>query len=768
MNPIYLDYNATTPVDPEILSAMMPYLTKVYGNPSSSHKYGTDARYAVEKAREQVAALLECHPDEIIFTSGGTESNNIAIQGAAFANRNRGNHIIISAVEHPAVTEVARYLQQHGFSISIAPVDSFGRVDPEVLESLIIPSTILISVMHSNNETGTIQPVNEIAEIAHRHQILFHSDAAQSVGKIPVSVSDQDIDLLSVAGHKLYAPKGVGALYIKRGIKLMKFSHGADHESNIRPGTENVAYIVALGKACELISNSIDRYVMSMKESRAKIAKGLKQHFPDLRINGHPDFCLPNTLNISFKSVAAKNIIAALDEVAVSAGAACHSVSGVSGTLDALNLPPEYSFGALRISTGRYTSVEEAEKAVGFIAKAVKHAMGEEYNTPDSVPMGAELNHSSGNLMFSHFNGDILTTVTPESSAIKQIAIADYRITQFDSGLGCGCKMKPRDLEYILKESHKLPESVLVGIETRDDAAVWKINESEAIVQTVDFFTPMIDDPYAFGAIAAANSLSDIYAMGAKPLFVLNLVAFPVDKLSLDVLKEIIRGATDKATEAGIPVLGGHSIEDNGIKFGMVVTGRSTPDKIIKNSEAKVGDFLLLTKPLGTGILTKALSKGLLQQNDQAMAQCIESMMTLNNKAAEVMINYPVNACTDITGFGLSGHLHEMLHGSATDAEVYFNQITFFPEVDRLARVGMIPGSTANNLDESRKWMDCSLLSPAHQAMLCDSQTSGGLLIAVPENVLTDIQQEMSSQGIKADIIGRITSEGEGKITVMY
>ena len=249
---IYLDYNATTPVDRDVVQAMQPYLEKYFGNPSSSHSFGTDAKVAVENARKQVADLINCRPDEIIFTSGGTESNNLAIKGFVYANEHKGKHIITSAIEHPSVLEVCRYLESKGFLVTCLPVDGSGRINPGDVEAAVTPGTILISVMHANNEIGTIQPVSEIAEIAHSHNIAFHTDAAQSAGKYAVEVRKMGVDLLTIAGHKLYAPKGVGALYIRDGIILEKLIHGADHEQNKRAGTENVPEITGLGKACEI------------------------------------------------------------------------------------------------------------------------------------------------------------------------------------------------------------------------------------------------------------------------------------------------------------------------------------------------------------------------------------------------------------------------------------------------------------------------------------------------------------------------------------
>jgi cysteine desulfurase len=509
MELIYLDYNATTPVDKQVADEMIPYITEFFGNPSSSHKYGIKAKMAVEKAREQVANMINCQPYEIVFTGGGTESNNLAIKGAAYANKHKGGHIIISAVEHPAVAEVANYLGEHGFNISVAGVDSMGLVDPKEIESLIRPSTVLISIMHANNEVGTIQPIHEVAAIAHKQGIILHTDAAQSAGKIKVDVAELDVDLLSLAGHKLYAPKGIGALYIRRGTKIEKFMHGADHENDLRAGTENVPYIVALGKACELITHNLDEYAATMLSAKKHLAEGLKAIFPDLRINGHPEKSLPNTLNISFRNRGAGEIMAKLDSLAVSAGAACHSSTGRSGTLEAMNLPAEYALGAMRLSTGRHTTIDEINRAVKQIAEA--------------------------------------------AGGVKENAnVAFHGITNYAHGLGCGCKMKAVDLEYILKDLPQVKvQEVIVSASDRDDAAVYRISGDEAIVQTVDFFTPMVDDPYAFGAIAAANALGDIYAMGAEPIFALNLVAFPVDELPLDVLKEIMRGAAEKATEAG-------------------------------------------------------------------------------------------------------------------------------------------------------------------------------------------------------------------------
>ena len=277
MSPIYLDYNATTPIDPQVAQAMLPFIHQDFGNPSSSHAFGVAARDGVEKARAQVSDLLGCEADELIFTSGGTESNNYAIKGVAGAYRHKGNHIITSSVEHPAVVEVCNYLQEKGYRVTFLPVDEFGLVDPGRVEDSITPETILITIMHANNEVGTIEPISEIAEIAHRHGALVHTDCAQSVGKILVDVDDLGVDLLSIAGHKLYAPKGIGALYIRTGVELEKLMHGANHENNRRAGTENVIEIAGLGEACGLIARNLPEYSAHMRKMRDRLEEGLKR-----------------------------------------------------------------------------------------------------------------------------------------------------------------------------------------------------------------------------------------------------------------------------------------------------------------------------------------------------------------------------------------------------------------------------------------------------------------------------------------------------------
>ena len=373
MKPIYLDYNATTPIDPEVAAAMLPCIREHFGNPSSAHVYGVEARRIVEEARGQVASLLGCRPGEVLFTSGGTESNNHAVKGAARALRRRGNHIVTSAVEHPAVLEVCHALSAEGFEVSVIPVDATGLVDLAALERAIGDRTVLVSVMHANNEVGTIQPVAEIARLARRRGALVHTDAAQSVGKIPVDAADLGVDLLTVAGHKLYAPKGVGALYIREGVRLETFMHGAGHESGRRAGTENVIGIAGLGAACEAARRDLDGNRERMRKTRDRLQDGLLRAVEGVRVNGHPEQRLPNTLSVSFSGLDAGALLAAMEGLAASAGAACHGTSvEVSRTLRAMAVPLEWARGTIRLSTGKYTTEGEVDRAVEIIAGAVQ------------------------------------------------------------------------------------------------------------------------------------------------------------------------------------------------------------------------------------------------------------------------------------------------------------------------------------------------------------------------------------------------------------
>ncbi len=371
--PIYLDYNATTPHDPEVIGAMQPFLVENFGNPSSSYWYGVQTKEAVETARGHAASLLNCNPSEIVFTSGGTESNNYAIKGAAFNNHHKGNHIITTQIEHPSVLEVCKFLKTNGFEISYLPVDEYGIVSVTDVEKAITPKTILITVMHANNEVGSIQPIEEISTLAREKGILMHTDAAQSIGKIPADVQRLGVDLLSIAGHKVYAPKGLGALYVREGTRLSALIHGAGQEKGRRPGTENVLEIVGLGKACEIANRDLNKNMLHMEKMRDRLYRELRAKVKDIKRNGHPVKQLPNTLSLSFKGLDAQTIISKIkDRLAISAGAACHSdIIEISHVLKAMDVPEEWARGTLRLSTGRMTSEEEIEHASKVISDAV-------------------------------------------------------------------------------------------------------------------------------------------------------------------------------------------------------------------------------------------------------------------------------------------------------------------------------------------------------------------------------------------------------------
>lgn len=351
---VYLDYNATTPVDPAVLAAMLPYLREHYGNPSSSHPLGERAHEAVVVARGEVARLLGARPDEIVFTGCATEANNLAIQGAARALRDRGRHVVTTAIEHPSVLAPFQRLREEGWDVTIVPVDGHGRVDPSAVARVLRPDTALVSIMHANNETGTIQPVAEIAELTRARSVLLHVDAAQSVGKIVVNVQSLGADLLTVAGHKFYAPKGIGALYVRAGTPISPILVGAGQEHGLRPGTENVPAIVALGKAAQLARLHADAAQARLFELRELLHRSLLREIPGLALNGHPDARLPNTLNVSFPAAEGPAFLQALrGKVCASVGAACHSGGqGVSGVLAAMGLSTERMATAVRFSVG--------------------------------------------------------------------------------------------------------------------------------------------------------------------------------------------------------------------------------------------------------------------------------------------------------------------------------------------------------------------------------------------------------------------------------
>ena len=364
---IYLDYNASTPIDPAVAAAMRPFLDEAFGNPASGHWASTPAKAALEQARAQVATLLGCAPDEIVFASGGSEANNLAIKGTFFALQNKGEHIITTAVEHPAVLAPCRFLERLGAGVTYLPVDATGRVDPEAVRRAITPRTVLISVMHANNEVGTIQPIEEIGVIAREHGIRFHIDAAQSVGKVPTRVDALGVDLLTIAGHKLYAPKGVGALYVRRGTTLEPLIHGAGHEQGRRAGTESALLAVGLGTACALAQDLAP--MTHVRALRDRFWKALQYRFGDrVVLNGHVEYRLPNTLNVSFVGVAGAEVLASLDGVAASTGSACHAGRvELSPVLAAMGIPEKIGMGAVRFSLGRQTTDAEIDTIIALL-----------------------------------------------------------------------------------------------------------------------------------------------------------------------------------------------------------------------------------------------------------------------------------------------------------------------------------------------------------------------------------------------------------------
>lgn len=389
MNPIYLDYNATTPLDPAVVAAMLPYLETNFGNPSSSHVLGKLAHDAVETARASVAALIGAKPSEIIFTSGGTEASNHALKGAVFARMGRGvtglvarllgrtiqnAHLVISSVEHPATTKPAEFLRKLGCGVSVVAVDGTGRVDPDAVAKALRPETVIVSVMHSNNEVGTLMPIREIAAVARSRGVLTHTDVAQSLGKVPIDVNELGVDLLTVAGHKVYAPKGVGVLYVRDGVLLEPFMHGAGHESGRRAGTENVPYMVGLGKACEIARASLPGATAKLKGLRDRLWERLRAGLGErVVLNGHPEQRLPNTLNLNFVGHVGADFLTTVPRIAASTGSACHEGKvSQSPVLCAMGVPPEVGKGAVRLTVGRFTTEAEIDESAEILVRAAR------------------------------------------------------------------------------------------------------------------------------------------------------------------------------------------------------------------------------------------------------------------------------------------------------------------------------------------------------------------------------------------------------------
>jgi cysteine desulfurase len=374
MKRIYLDYAATTPTHPEVVEAMLPYFSDAFGNPSSIHSFGQEAKAAIEEARDQVAALIGARREEIVFTGGGTEADNFALKGVASANEKRGNHIITTSIEHHAVMETCKFLERRGFEVTYLPVDNYGVVAPEDVNKAITDKTILISVMHANNEVGTVEPIAEIGRIARERGVYFHTDAVQTVGRIPVDVNELGVDLLAMSAHKLYGPKGVGALYIRKGTRIIPFMHGGEQERRRRASTENVAGIVGFGKAVEIAQEEMGEEVKRVIPLRDKLITGLCQQIDHTRLNGHPSQRLPNHVNVSIEFVEGESMLLNLDleGIAAATGSACSSSSlEPSHVLLAMGLSHELAHGSLRFTLGRETTEEEIDRVLVVVPKIV-------------------------------------------------------------------------------------------------------------------------------------------------------------------------------------------------------------------------------------------------------------------------------------------------------------------------------------------------------------------------------------------------------------
>ncbi|MGL5507065.1 MAG: cysteine desulfurase NifS [Paraclostridium sp.] len=373
---LYMDYSATTPVKQEVLESMMPYFTETFGNASSFHSFGRDAKNVLDKSRAQVANLINAKPNEIYFTAGGTESDNWAIEGVAFANKAKGNHIITSKVEHHAVLHTCEYLEKHhGFEVTYLDVDADGRVSAEDVENAITDKTILITIMFANNEVGTVQPIKEIGEIAKKHKVIFHTDAVQAAGNIHIDVKELNIDLMSMSSHKIYGPKGIGALYIKTGTKLHTFVHGGAQERRRRAGTENIPGIVGYGKACELVKENMDNHIETLTTLRTKLIDGILEKIPYTKVNGSLEHRLPGNVNFSFEFIEGEGILLMLDMlgIAASSGSACTSGSlDPSHVLMAMGLPHEIAHGSLRLSIGDFTTEEDIDYIIEHLPKIIE------------------------------------------------------------------------------------------------------------------------------------------------------------------------------------------------------------------------------------------------------------------------------------------------------------------------------------------------------------------------------------------------------------
>jgi cysteine desulfurase len=371
---IYMDYAATTPVHPEVVKAMLPYFTEIFGNPSSIHSYGLEARTGVEEARGKIAGFIGARPEEVVFTSGGTESDNFAVKGVAYANENKGKHIIISPIEHHAVLEPCHFLEKQGFSVSTLPVDKYGLVDPDDVKKALTPGTVLVSIMHASNEVGTIQPLSEISRVTREAGVYLHTDAVQTFGHLPVDVNQLGVDLLSMAGHKIYGPKGIGALYIRQGTRITPFMQGGGQEDGRRGSTYNVPGIVGLGKAVDIARQEMGPEAERLADYRDRLILGLQEKIEYLKLNGHPRQRLPNNVNVSISFVEGEATLLTLDMegICASTGSACSSESlDPSHVLSAMRVPAEEARCSIRFSLGKWTTEENIQKVLTALPQII-------------------------------------------------------------------------------------------------------------------------------------------------------------------------------------------------------------------------------------------------------------------------------------------------------------------------------------------------------------------------------------------------------------
>jgi selenide,water dikinase len=557
------------------------------------------------------------------------------------------------------------------------------------------------------------------------------------------------VDLLTIAAHKLYGPKGVGALYVREGVNLRRLLDGADHEAARRAGTENVVGIVALGVACELaVDYRLDVGLRDYFWTR------LQEAFDDLVVlNGHPHHRLPNTLNVSFRGSTGGDILTRIPGLAASTGSACHAgTCGPSPVLQAMGVPDEIALGAIRFSLGRTSTAAEVDTVVDELRMIIEKSTT---NASASNTDGAR---------FAKECAPATPCVEPLHEPSNDLPV---RLTQTAKRAGCAAKQPPGYLLPLLGQIPAITDpNVLVGSATADDAAVYKLSDELALVVTTDFFTPIVDRPYDFGAIAAANALSDVYAMGGRPLLALNLVGFPDDKLSVAVLADILRGAADKAAEAGIPIVGGHTIKSEEPTFGLCAVGTVHPERALTNAGAQPGDVLILTKPIGLGVITTAAKNN--EDDLGAIQQAIDVMKTLNKTAADVLSNFDVHALTDVTGFGLLGHLRNVTSASQVHAHIWADEVPVISAAREYVRRGIAPGGTHANWRFLREWVTyADDITKEEQLLLCDAQTSGGLLACVRPEDSPSLVRALQNAGVEtATLVGDIKQGSPGKITV--